>query len=407
MVGMPKQNRFHHQPYPTRPSATPQRRRLRVTDGDDADFSRLHTHLGIRRVILVHGTFMGEDPIGVAAQLQDIGADFPLVGEQFNRFAESLLQNTRPATMKLTRDIGNYTLEYQQKFRDFTGAMPYVYLLTPGWSSQNHHLARADLAVRLFLHLHSLELSRDDFVLLWGHSHAGNAFALLSNLLANDRKTVEEFFDAIGPREETSWQTARDLLAAAESPHPLARNLLIVAFGTPVRYGWDTDGYRSLVHILHHREVPVPGNTSSDSSWTTRPLYPLQLPHEVLDARYGDWVQAFGIAGTDTPAPSRMKKSCLQLGEFLENSLPDPVIDFDLKFLTSQSLRFLCARWKTGTRCHEDGLNVLVEYEPSGLTTMTIPIEKTLMGHGVATTLPWLPAHLNLVTEMLSQISGI
>jgi hypothetical protein len=118
-------------------------------------------------------------------------------------------------------------------------------------------------------------------------------------------------------------------------------------------------------------------------------------------------VQAFGIAGTDTPAPSQMKKSCLQLGEFLENSLPDPVIDFDLKFLTSQSLRFLCARWKTGTRCHEDGQNLLVEYEPSGLTTMAIPIEKTLMGHGVATTLPWLPAHLNLVTEMLSQISGI
>ena len=44
--------------------------RLRVTDGDGVDFSQLHLQLGVREAVLVHGTFMGNDPFGISAVLR-------------------------------------------------------------------------------------------------------------------------------------------------------------------------------------------------------------------------------------------------------------------------------------------------------------------------------------------------
>lgn len=167
-----------------------------------------------------------------------------------------------------------------------------------------------------------------------------------------------------------------------------------------MRYGWDTSGYRSLLHILHHRDSP---DQTERRDVQTQPLFPPQLPHEVLSARYGDWVQAFGIAGTDSSSPPPSAEDCRRLGDFLEHSLPKPALDTEMRLILPESLRLLCARWKTGTRCHSDGHNILVEYEPSGLTSLNLPIEKSLMGHGVATTVAWLPAHLKLVIEMLLQ----
>ncbi|MFN8706105.1 MAG: hypothetical protein ACK526_03575 [Planctomyces sp.] len=418
---MPALNRFHHQPYPTRPSRKPVRKTLTLADSDGFDFSRLHTHLGVRHVILVHGTFMGHDPLGLAGRMRSAGDFMPSMASRFTRIADALQENSRPLTMKVTKDVGNYTPEFEESFQSIVGKVPDVRILVPGWSSQNHHLARAELAVRLFLHLDSLDPARDDTILLWGHSHAGNAFAILSNLLANDRKAVDEFFDAVGERPENTWKLARRALEMASSPHPLARHVLIAAFGTPVRYGWDSAGYRSLVHVLHDRPFsrsdtgdPASGSQTefgdddasqtTDHLWTTKPLYPPHLPHETVAAVYGDWVQAFGIAGTDTSPPPIDADASNRLGKFLEHSLPDPEISADLRLVFPEEFRFLCARWKTGTRCHDDGLNLLVDYTPSGITSLSLPIEKSLLGHGVATTAVWLPAHLRLVTENLEQM---
>ena len=53
------------------------------------------------------------------------------------------------------------------------------------WSSGNDHLARAEAAVKLFNRLADLPIDlATERLLLWGHSHAGNVFALLTNLLA-------------------------------------------------------------------------------------------------------------------------------------------------------------------------------------------------------------------------------
>ena len=241
-------------------------------------------------------------------------------------------------------------------------------------------------------------------VLLWGHSHAGNGFAILSNLLANDRASVEAFFEAAGDSLGPAGEVARQALAEAPTPHPMANAALVVTFGTPVRYGWDMDGLRSLVHVIHHRPIQdaddpaaiVPavtfgceGNSLADNftAATTGVA-------DVLSAKHGDWVQAFAIAGTDI-APPLKRKANARLGEFLERGLLEPTPE-KLK----EKLKVTCARWQTRTRLHSDGRNLLVDYESSQLTRFG-PARLAVLGHGIYTLKDWLPNQLALVLKWL------
>lgn len=396
---MPASNRFKHQLYPSDPFVAPEFRLLKVAEATNTDFSGLHTKLKVGRVILVHGTFMGDDPFGVAATLQAVAESAPLLAGQLNRLAELSLEKTRPLTSNLAGDIGNYTEDFRKQFQELVGDDPQVELFSPTWSGQNHHLARADLAVRLLHQLLTRPLLPDQNVLLWGHSHAGNAFALLTNLLANHKPTVAEFFDAASQDGEAHWNDVREHLASAESPHPLAKHVLIAGFETPVRYGWDTNGAAGLVHVTFHRphdpEAPA----------RAKPLFPPHLLNDVVNAKWGDWVQTFAIAGTDV-STVMARTTNQNLAVLLEANLPEPEHGLDTRFIAPKRIRDACYRWKTGTRCHADGLNLLVDYEPSGdLTPLGLPIETSVFGHGVATTVRWLPTHLKLVMESLMPLN--
>lgn len=391
---MPANNRFHHQSYPTTPVSEPKLTTLRHEVAAGIDFGRLHTEFKIREVLLVHGTFMGDDPFAIAEIMKSIAGD-GWVGDTLRSMASKLTTNTKSIADKISKDIGNYTPEYRDQFQQLVGSDPQVRILDPTWSSQNHHFARADLAVRLLVHLHDLQMDHDhERVLLWGHSHAGNGFALLTNLLANHAESIDCFFAAAGNELPPHWQKARAILKAEPAPLPLAKSLIIASFGTPVRYGWDTNGYRALIHVSHHRP-------EEKGQLTTKPLFPPHPMSDVLHATHGDWVQAFAVAGTDVPLPTSAP-SHKAFGELFEQGLSPPEITLDLKFVFPRSVREVCARWKTGTRCHTDGRNLLVDYEPCGRKTLTgRPIEEAMFGHGVATVIEWLPRHLALVMHWI------
>jgi hypothetical protein len=248
--------------------------------------------------------------------------------------------------------------------------------------------------VRILLQLLQRPVPASQKIILWGHSHAGNAFAILTNLLANDRAAVERFFQATGQSSEM-WTAVRDHLRSSPTPHPLSKQLMVVTFGTPVRYGWDTSGCDQLLHVLHHRSEQDP------AAITCKPLYPLYPVAEVIKATWGDWVQSFAVAGTDVASPTSRAIN-LRLSEVLQSGLADPQIDETLEKLKPASFQALCARWKAATRCHSDGLNLLVQYEPSGLTTaFGTALESSLFGHGVYTTTPWLASHLQLLLDVM------
>ena len=392
---MPHENRFQHQQYPTVPAIEPVLKMLNVDEATATDFSKLHTSLNIGRVIVVHGTFMGDDPFGIAETLKSAGESIPLLAGQLNRIAEASLEKSRPFTTSLAGDVGNYNEAYRERFQKLVGDDPQIELMNPTWSGQNHHLARADLAVKLLHQLLMRPLLADQNVLLWGHSHAGNAFALLTNLLANHKPTLAKFFDAADQNGVPQWDEVRNNLLLETSPHPLASRINIASFETPVRYGWDNDGYARLVHVTFHR----PYNEAAPT--LTKPLFPPHLPADVANAKWGDWVQAFAIAGTDVSTmPTRTINK--NLTTLLEANLPEPVYGLDTRFIMPRQLRDTCVRWKTGTRCHSDGLNVLVDYEPSGdLSSIGRPLELSLLGHGVATTIRWLPTHLKLIMDAM------
>jgi hypothetical protein len=393
---MPLNNRFQHQPYPTVPSQQPQILRLSTKLPMPVDGQALHAELGVTRVVLVHGTFVGDDPVGIVEMLRTIADSVPAGSTILDRLAEEVRVRTRPLASDAMQDVANFHPTFQKQFQELVGPDPVIELPAQLWSSQNHHLARAELAVQLLHKLMQWSPGAGERILFWGHSHAGNAFALLSNLLANDRDTVARFFDAVGTSFDPVWNSVRRFLESGPSPHPFARAVDFATFGTPVRYGWDPSGYRSLVHVLHHRH-PDP-----EQPFRTKPLFPPQSPLDVINARYGDWVQAFAITGTDTPTlPSAEINERLE--SLLERNLSPPAHDLDTRFLIPERIRDACARWKSGTRCHTDGVNLLVDYEPSGETVMLgQPIEESLFGHGVATTNVWLPTHLNLVISHLT-----
>lgn len=252
------------------------------------------------------------------------------------------------------------------------------------WSSENNHIARADTAVRLVAELASVRMEPGKRILCWGHSHGGNVLALLTNLLAGPPgdPDVAAFFAAAetfyrrplsGAVDLPHWETARALLANSRRP-VLHAPLDIVTFGTPIRYGWDAAGCDKLLHFVNHccHNGCPPERTKLPTS-----------PWEFLFGYNGDYVQQYGIAGTNfMPFPLwwRALVADRRLNRLLQ---PDC------------SLWNLFDRICRGVRVPESGKTLLVNYGK--------PVDQPIMnarGHAVYTKPRWLPFHLSEIARI-------
>jgi len=201
-------------------------------------------------------------------------------------------------------------------------------------------------------------------------------------------------------------EAARQALADAPTPHPMASATLVVTFGTPVRYGWDTDGLQSLIHVTHHRPIEnhddptaiIPAVTfgCEGNSFADNFTAATTGVADVLSAKHGDWVQAFAIAGTDI-APALKRQDNVRLGTFLERGLLEPTPG-----KLREKLQVTCERWSTRTRLHSDGRNLLVNYESSEPTRFG-PARQAVLGHGIYTLKDWLPSQLAEVLKWFEQ----
>ncbi len=409
---MPRNNQFRHQSYPTEPAVKPVVLDLSPDVDEDIDFSRLHSEFGVSHVELVHGTFTGSDPFGIHAWMRSAVAEAsPAVQLALTPAIAKLEERTKKLTDTVRGDVANYDEKYRAEFQELAGDELVVSRLEPAWSSQNTHLARAALAVRLLCRFADLQEQgldlRHERIMLWGHSHGGNGFALLTNLLANDRASVDAFFDSAGDALGEDGERAKEILAATDGPHPLAQSLIIVTFGTPVRYGWDSDGYCQLLHVLHHRPadedrpaatVPAMGNGRGGEEVAPDEVGPLyQNILDALFARHGDWLQMFAVAGTDL-RPTVYREENLALGKYLERSLPQPTPE-----AFRDRLPIVRRRWQSATRMHAEGQNLLVQFEPIGRTRFGSAIHRSVFGHAVYTSRNWLPRQLKLVLEHLQE----
>jgi hypothetical protein len=326
----------------------------------------------VAAVYLVHGTFAGFDALGI---LNELARRYPAGRDSIGRIVKRMVD-------ALAADAGNYTARYAENFEESirTSGAPIAVRLFH-WSGENHHLGRADAAVRLIDELASLELPPRRRVLLWGHSHAGNVFALMSNLLAGDRQALEWFFAAAsvfyrvplaGLVDIPVWQRVGRLLAG-DACSLAGRPIDMVTFGTPIRYGWDRRGHDGLLHFVHHRPQPdLPAHRAS---------FPPSVD-DVLHATGGDYVQQIGIAGTNA-APSVLAWRAFAADRKL-NTLLQPGL----------SCADLVERLRLGMRVHEAGTTLLVDYGPPAGG-----VAQHLAGHAVYTRHEWLLFHAEEVVR--------
>ena len=367
---------FHHQTYSAERPESPHQY-LSAASGPAhgsaeyqrrmADVGEAFRAAGVGAIYLVNGTFVGNDALGLFAELSRV---LPTVGDTLKRVVQQAID-------ELTEDKGNFTGAYAREFeRAINGAgEPRIPVRRFEWSGENTHLGRADGAVRLIDEIASLELPPDARVLLWGHSHGGNVFALMSHLLGASPEVAEQFFSAarvyyawplFGWVDVPIWKRVRHAITD-DRDRFRGRPLDLVTFGTPIRYGWHTDGYSRLLHVVYHR--PSAGLPAHQA-----PFPP--SPERVLRGADGDYVQQLGIAGTNS-LPSlfswRAWYAENRLGDLLQRDLgPSGLVD----------------RWRAGARVAESGATLLVDYD--------LPNERFtdhVAGHAIYTRREWLLFH--------------
>jgi hypothetical protein len=225
---------------------------------------------GTRLILFVHGSFVGDDPLALARTLEGAVPVFP-------HLARALRGFTRAQVSRFLGDLSNFPQDYIDALAAATGIETVGFT----WSGENHHVARVQEAVRLArsLALHSAT-GLGSRVLLVGHSHGGQLFALLSQLIARSRR-YEELVGAAAARGE-NVAVLEDHLARIR-----CCAFDVATFGTPPRYDFAPEANFRLLHLVNHRRM------------TARPASLRGLLH----TRHGDYVHHLGAPGSDWPAP--------------------------------------------------------------------------------------------------------
>ena len=331
---------------------------------------------GVGCVYLVHGTFVGDDPAGLACAL----------GRVSNALADGLRRATKSLVNRVVGDRGNFTRAYADELEqalNATGVEPHIPVRVFDWSGANHHLARADAAVRLLDELLQHDASPTSRVLLLGHSHGGNVFALLSHLIAGESNDVAPFFKAARCHYYSSltrccdleaWERVSERLASPERPVVNAP-LDYITLGTPIRYGWSLRDGDRLLHFVHHRSSRTPPDHRASP--------PTSLA-AFLNGEGGDYTHQVGIAGSNIP-PFPLFWRAFWADRCLNRLLQPHYSPLDL-----------WRRLKHGLRVADDGETLLYDY--GGPEDRSL---RSLTGHLHYTQCKWLPFHADEIARRL------
>ena len=363
---MPLKNHFRHQQYTADEPAAPWRyieAEFPAQPGSDT-FATKATAFAesvsaeADAIWFVHGTFAGHDALGWFGQLERL---IPAAGPILKNFGKKL-------TDVLAGDSGNFTPAFMDLLPEPPESRRFV------WSGENTHSGRCKAAIELLDEL----LQRAETqprVMLWGHSHAGNVAALITNLLGAEDWVRDRFVDLVEPLfpvvDDRSCALSR-VRSAFESGSSDRLKIDVVNFGAPVSYGWDSAGYRKLLHIVNH--VPQP----EQPQW----LCPLiEVGKNIRDGVPGDLAQILGITGSDF-LPWLLNRTTRDVEKQLHEFLAPDCSRGDW-----------WSRASIGMRVADEGETVLIKYDNTdGLASLTF-------GHSVYTKAQWLGFHLDLVGQ--------
>lgn len=303
---------------------------------------------GVVAVVFAHGSFVGTDPLSALGSVER-------AHPRGRALAKALRRRTRSYVDRMLGDLGNFGPSYVRLFEQaIGGTIPCTSFV---WSSENHHLGRLEGALSLLrvLATHAELGAPRGRILVLGHSHAGQVFALLTQLLSRSL-AAEAIVDVARARELDvgALDVDRDMLDRFA--------LDFVTFGAPARYAWsDLPSVRSL-HVVHGRGATEP------------------LRQRIVG---DDWVRRLGGTGSDFPA---LATSDRRINASLDAALGPG-------FAPTELLRAMRAE----STMPPHGELVLVDYRSEGLSSLL----SSGLGHGVYTRLDAMLFHASLVASRL------
>lgn len=345
----------------------------------------------VRQMLLVHGTFVGDDPFGFYRILENLVKSAG--ASDYLNLNELIAEIKRAGKLNLINfvlgDVGNYTGKYATQYCAALGGD----ICNAGdvlvWGSGNYHLARLEGALKLAQvladRIHAKQIRTDERILLLGHSHAGQVFALLTELLENGN-TAQELLQFLAEDENLGEQSKQRLLDNLAIIRTV--DLDFVTYGTPVRYAWGRYSKFRLLAFVNHRP-------HSDA---LKLLDPLGL-WGILNVRDGDYVQQWGVEGTDTPL--LIDRDSIAQGKRLDTLLGDPGQDLQTFIGT---LRFNARRQPHYANGEAAGTTVFVDYRdnaavPSPDIATGLYATRKAFGHGVYTTAEAMLFNTGLVVK--------
>ena len=327
----------------------------------------------VAEVILVHGTFAGNDAIGMLRE----------VGRFSTRFADAIRSIGKSTFDTAAGDLGNYSKSFTDCFSKLIndGQPSTIPVSRYTWSGENHHLGRADGAIGLIKTILDRGYRRDQRVLCFGHSHGGNVLAMITQLIGASDADRNRFFEITRsyyrnqltgkidlPQWESSRQAITNFSRRTQFPH-----LDVATFGTPLRYRWNVDLNSKLLHFVQHRSL-----STQHASMGTMPT----CAKDIMQAAGGDYVQQLGICGTDFLQSIFAPRSWI------------PEQKLARLFEGSQRRRDLAKNLKRGHRVSLDGTTLLIDYPDTPERW-----NRKLLGHGIYTRQEWLPFHLSEIQQ--------
>lgn len=293
----------------------------------------------LKHVYFVHGTFAGHDPWGIVETLKIIYPSIP------KTLAETANRLSKKGVDQLIKDSGNFTKEYVDIFRAAINHQITCELFH--WSSANHHIARLKGAVNLLYSMADRiqHFSSSDRLLLVGHSHAGQMFALITVMATWDfaSRSLVKIAGEAGEDPAKIWR-------ALEQVNKLTIDY--VTLGTPPSYAWADSGYYRLLNIINHR-----GNTFLAGSLKG-----------LLTTKSGDYIQQLGILGSDLIAATAHER---RLNRKLDEILGE-----------GSNIRLWSDLIKHKMRVPPHGRTFLVNY---GDNAAVPNFHQTFFGHGIYT----------------------
>jgi hypothetical protein len=321
----------------------------------------------LSRIFFVHGTFAGTDPLGLLGVIGKLTrpsflfAKLPLFAKKLQLLSKNIIDN-------VVDDLGNFPAKDIKTYAAALGID-----CTPfNWTSENNHIGRLLEVPNLAADIVEKTSASDERVLLIGHSHAGQIFALLTTFLENGN-TAEALYAVLTHVEEFDKHNFSKNLATLSNIH-----LDFVTLGTPVRYPWGNYQKYQLLNIINHRS-----DSWRDGIWNTRD---------------GDYVQQWATEKTDLPTSKAWLKIANDKLDFVLDKGPIKTLNIKLK------LQEIKRRQPIKINGKQAGDTVLVDYldNKTVITVLGFKLPnliKTLFGHGVYTRRNSTLFNLRLIVE--------